>query len=50
MRKWFGRLALSVMCMLPLHAFAGVPLDIVKSKGKRGIFTPKYITTLIGKQ
>ncbi|MGD0662737.1 MAG: ABC transporter substrate-binding protein [Syntrophorhabdales bacterium] len=31
MRKWFGRLALSVMCMLPLHAFAGVPLDIVKS-------------------
>ena len=31
MKKWFGRLILTVMLILPLHAFAGVPLDTVKT-------------------
>jgi phospholipid transport system substrate-binding protein len=30
-KKWFGRLMLLVMLMLPLHAFAGAPLDTVKT-------------------
>lgn len=31
MKRWFGRLILAVMLMLPLYAFAGVPLDTVKT-------------------
>lgn len=31
MKRWFGRLILAVMLMLPLHVFAGVPLDTVKT-------------------
>lgn len=31
MKKWFSRLILAVMLMLPIHAFAGVPLDTVKT-------------------
>ena len=31
MKRLFGRLVLAVMVMLPLHAFAGVPLDTVKT-------------------
>ena len=31
MKRWFNRPMLLIMLMLPLHAFAGVPLDTVKS-------------------
>ena len=31
MKRWFGRFMLAVMLMLPIHAFAGVPLDTVKT-------------------
>jgi len=31
MKKWFDRLMLLVMLILPLHAFAGVPLDTIKA-------------------
>ena len=31
MKKWFDRLMLLVMLMLPLHALAGVPLDTIKA-------------------
>jgi len=30
-KRWFNRPMLLIMLMLPLHAFAGVPLDTVKS-------------------
>jgi phospholipid transport system substrate-binding protein len=30
-KKWFNRFTLLVMLMLPLYAFAGVPLDTVKA-------------------
>ncbi|MCX5816767.1 MAG: ABC transporter substrate-binding protein [Proteobacteria bacterium] len=31
MKRWFGRLMLVVMLMLPIHTFAGVPLETVKT-------------------
>lgn len=31
MRKWFCRLTLTALLMLPLNAFAGPPLDTVKA-------------------
>ncbi|MBA4416892.1 MAG: toluene tolerance protein [Syntrophus sp. (in: bacteria)] len=31
MKRWCGRLILALMLMLPLHVFAGVPLDTVKT-------------------
>jgi len=31
MKRWFGRFMLAVMLILPIHAFAGVPLDTVKT-------------------
>jgi hypothetical protein len=31
MKRWFGRLILTAVLMVPLHAFAGVPLDTVKA-------------------
>ena len=31
MKKWFDRLMLLVMVLLPLHALAGIPLDTIKA-------------------
>jgi phospholipid transport system substrate-binding protein len=31
MKRWFGRLMLAIVLMLPIHAFAGAPLDTVKT-------------------